>query len=226
MNIFIRSQLQFRSLSRRRFVSLTASVLSALALPTFASDSSQSIVVLGDSLSAGYGLNADEGWTHYLSQQLAREGYDYKVINASVSGETSSGGQQRLSGLLKREHPAIVIIELGANDGLRGLDPDQLTQHLNAMVKQCKELPAKVLLIGIELPANYGTEYRKAVLDSYRVVAKSNAVPLMPNLLEKVPLTLDHFQADRLHPVAAMQPIIEADVFSYLKPLLHKRSVP
>jgi|APCry1669189534_1035231.scaffolds.fasta_scaffold20628_2 acyl-CoA thioesterase I len=181
-------------------------------------DPSQTILVMGDSLSAAYGINPADGWVNRLRERLAPA--HYRTVNASVSGETSQGGQQRLAALLKREAPSVVIIELGANDGLRGLDPQQIQTNLAQMISMSLNTKARVLLIGIDLPANYGDEYRHSLARVYANLKVQYKVAFLDNLLKSVPIREENFQADHLHPVAAVQPNIEESVYRALKPLL------
>jgi acyl-CoA thioesterase I len=184
------------------------------------------VLVLGDSLSAAYGLDLQNGWVQQLNERLKREGYVVRLVNASVSGETSLGGAQRLPAILQRDKPQVVVIELGANDALRGLSLTELGQHLTAMIQRARQQGAQVLLIGIDLPDNYGEEYRHALKDVYRTTARDTHVELVPNLLSQVPLKEANFQADHLHPTAAMQINIVNAVIGKLKPLLPSSARP
>lgn len=164
------------------------------------------VLVLGDSLSAGYGMNAAQAWPALANSDLAQR--SVCVINASVSGETSAGGLARLPALLKRHKPSVVVIALGANDGLRGLDPAQLAQNLSTMAQQSKNAAAKVLIVGIRLPPNYGLDYNVAFEASFRDAAKAEKTGLLEFLLAPIALNDAAFQADRLHPTAVVQPAI------------------
>ncbi len=174
------------------------------------------MLIFGDSLSAGYGIDITESWPHLLQQELDRNGF--KIVNASVSGETSLGGRQRLTKLLKQYHPAIVILELGANDGLRGYAITDIEENLNAILLQISKAGAKALLIGMKLPPNYGAPYIEQFQSMFPRLAKKHRIQLLPYLLEGV--KADQFQADNLHPVADAQPRIMSNVLQALKPLL------
>lgn len=179
-----------------------------------------SIVVLGDSLSAEYGLKRGSGWVALLEKKLASEKMVANVINASISGDTTSGGRARLGALLAKHQPKLVVIELGANDALQGL-PLALTQdNLSAMIQSVQAAGARVLLVGIQVPPNYGRDYGERFARMYTQVAKANKVALVPFMLKgvaDVPDSLKWFQADRIHPVEAAHPIILANIWPELK---------
>jgi acyl-CoA thioesterase-1 len=179
------------------------------------------ILVWGDSLSAGYGLRAREDWPTLLQTRLEREGFRHTVVNASVSGETSSGGRSRLAAALERHKPNLLIIELGANDGLRGLQPQLLADNLGAMVKTAKDAGTQVLLIGMELPPNYGEAYMRRFQQAYADVAREHRVPLVPFLLEGFAAQPDMFQPDGIHPTSAAQKLMLETVWKHLVPLLN-----
>lgn len=193
----------------------------ALAAPAAAS-SAATVLVLGDSLSAGYGLPRDQGWVQLLEQRLRAEKPDYKVVNASISGETTGGGVNRIDALLKTHRPALVILALGANDGLRGAAPDSIRRNLEAISDACRAAKARVLLVGIRLPPNYGTEYTGKFQDVFRAVARSRKLPLVPFLLDGFPENRELFQDDGMHPTAAAQPLMLETVWKELRPLLTK----
>jgi acyl-CoA thioesterase-1 len=176
--------------------------------------------VLGDSLSAGYGIKPAQGWVALLEQRLRDQGYGYRVVNASVSGETSGGGLQRLPRTLELHRPAVVVVELGANDGLRGLSVPLTTDNLTKIVAESKQAGAQVLLIGMRLPPNYGPRYTNDFMKMYRDIATGSKVPLVPFLLQSVALKPDLMQADGLHPTAPAQPALLDTVWPQLKPLL------
>lgn len=196
--------------------------ISALAEPA-RTPKNPKLLVLGDSLSAEYGLARGSGWVALLEQRLAAQKTTATVINASISGDTSSGGRSRLPGLLERHQPTIVIIELGGNDALRGL-PLQMTQdNLLAMAQAAQALPAKVLLLGMQMPPNYGQEYAERFAKVYATVAKTSGAALVPFFLKNVadgPQTQELFQSDRIHPNAAAQPLLLDNVWPSLKKLL------
>jgi len=183
----------------------------------------RTILVLGDSLSAGYGIKPAQGWVALLEQRLREQGYGYRVVNASVSGETSGGGLQRLPRALELHQPAVVIVELGANDGLRGLSVALTSDNLTKIVAGSKQSRAQVLLIGIRLPPNYGPRYTNDFMKMYRDIAASAKVPLVPFLLQSVALNPGLMQADGLHPTAPAEPALLETVWPQLKPLLKKR---
>ncbi|MGH8401482.1 MAG: arylesterase [Gammaproteobacteria bacterium] len=181
-----------------------------------------SILVMGDSLSAAYGLAADQGWVSLLDQRLAARGYDYTVINASISGETTAGGLTRLPQALGQHKPAIVILELGANDGLRGLPIKLMQQNLGRMLALSSRAGAKVLLVGILLPPNYGPQYTQAFSAVYPTLSSHYGVPLVPFLLDGVAQDRDRMQADGLHPKAVAEPQVLDNVWQKLEPMLKK----
>ncbi len=176
----------------------------------------------GDSLSAAYGMPERRGWVALLEERLQREHPDYSVANASISGETSAGGLARIGKVLEREKPAIVILELGANDGLRGLPVAAMKQNLAAIVGQAQKAGAKVLLVGMRLPPNYGEPYTKAFERAFADLAKSQKTSLLPFLLEGFGDKAELFQADRIHPTEAAQPAVLKNVWSALAVLLKK----
>ncbi len=180
------------------------------------------IMVWGDSLSAGYGLQADEDWPTLLQTRLDEEGFRHTVINASVSGETSAGGRSRLPAALAEHKPDIVILELGANDGLRGLPPKLMGENLEAMIVASHSTGAKVLLVGMQMPPNYGPAYTRRFAEIFAKLAKAHQVPLVPFLLDGFADQAEHFQSDGIHPTAAAQQRVLDTVWSGLKPLLGK----
>jgi acyl-CoA thioesterase-1 len=180
----------------------------------------KSILVLGDSLSAAYGLAAERGWVALLGERLARERPDYRVVNSSVSGETSAGGRARIAGELARHRPAVVIVELGANDGLRGLPPAQMTDNLAAIVVAARKSGARVLLVGMKLPPNYGPDYTERFEAVFDELHKRYRTAWLPFLLEGFAERQDLFQADNIHPAAPAQPLILQNVWPRLRPLL------
>ena len=183
------------------------------------------ILVFGDSLSAGYGINVDQGWVSLLSGRLRTEGYGFEVVNASVSGETSAGGLGRLPRALAAHHPRIVLLELGANDGLRGLPVAGLRTNLQQMICLAQNAGARVLLIGIRMPPNYGEHYTVPFAKVYDTVAEETHVPLVPFLMEKVADKPELMQADGLHPNERGQPLLLENVWPKLQPLLRSTSL-
>ena len=181
--------------------------------------SSLNILVFGDSLSAGYGIAAEKNWVRLLQQELKQSHPEFNIVNASISGETTLGGRQRIAGALQQHRPAIVIVELGANDGLRGYRTADIEANLGEIVKQAERFPAKVLLIGMKLPPNYGKPYVTEFENMYPRLAAKYRVRLLPFLLEGV--APEQFQADNLHPNAQGQPRLLQNVIKKLEPLLH-----
>ncbi len=180
------------------------------------------ILVMGDSLSAAYGMRVEQGWVTLLQQRLASEGYGYRVVNASESGETTGGALARLPRALDRHRPAVVIIELGGNDGLRGLPIAGLRSNLESMVRLSRKSGARVLLIGMRIPPNYGPAYTKSFHELFAQVAGSEQVPLVPFFLDGIALDEGLMQDDGLHPNAAAQPKLLAQAWPLLQPLLKK----
>lgn len=178
---------------------------------------------MGDSLSAAYNIDPAQGWVNLLQRRLKSSGYDYIVVNASISGETTSGGVTRLPAALKEHRPAVVIIELGANDGLRGLPTQVMHDDLAKMIGDAQAADAKVLLVGMMLPPNYGGPYTQAFASTYKDLAQHYKLPLVPFLLMGVAEHRDLMQADGLHPVAKAEPQVLDNVWPYLSPLLHKK---
>lgn len=182
----------------------------------------RTLLVLGDSLSAAYGLKAEEGWVAQLQNRLRQQGYGYRVVNASVSGETTAGGRARLPRALDAHQPAIVILELGANDGLRGLPVQAARENLAAMIREVQRRKARLLLVGIRMPPNYGSRYAESFAAMYPSLAKEFNLPMVPFLLEGVALDDTRMQADGLHPNAAGQPRLLENVWVHLLPLLER----
>jgi acyl-CoA thioesterase-1 len=193
-------------------------LLSILGLP-LAAHAEKNILIFGDSLSAGYGIAIEKSWVHLLQQELQRTQSGFSVANASISGETTSGGKRRIIQSLKQFRPAIVVVELGANDGLRGTPIKDIEANLNYIIEKSQSSGAKVLLLGMRLPPNYGEPYITQFANVYPGLAKKYRILLLPFLLEGV--TADQFQADNLHPVAAAQQRIMLNVMQELKHLLH-----
>jgi acyl-CoA thioesterase-1 len=212
-----RFQVRFSSFARR---ALFALALAALALPAFAAST---VMVFGDSLSAAYGLASGDGWVSLLGQRIAREKRPWQVVNASVSGETTAGGLSRLPADLARHHPSVVVIELGANDALRGQPVSGIRANLERMIQLVRKARAQPVLVGIMIPPNYGIDYAAEFRDLYPKLAKEDQVPLVPFLLAGVVGHPELFQADQLHPTAAAQPTLLDNVWRTLEPLLAKR---
>jgi acyl-CoA thioesterase-1 len=181
------------------------------------------ILVFGDSLSAAYGLAQTAGWPSLLEKRLRDEGYDYRVANASLSGETTTGGAARIEGALKAHNPAIVVLELGANDGLRGQSVEVMKRNLEAMIDASRKAKAEVLLVGMRLPPNYGSAYVEKFHRTYADLAKSKRTGLVPFLFEGFGEDTKFFQSDRVHPTAEAQALMLDTVWRGLKPLLKRK---
>ena len=208
---------------RRRFlVSATAAWLLHAVAPVRAADAPV-LLVVGDSISAGFGLGNGEGWVTLLADRIAKQGLAHRVVNASISGDTTAGGRARLPQLLKQHKPAVVVIELGGNDALRGGDLTATRANLDAMVQASQAAGARVLLVGMQLPPNYGSAYVRAFGALFADVGKARNVPVVPFVFEGFADDLAQFQPDRIHPTAAAQPRILANVWPALAPLLGKR---
>ncbi len=164
----------------------------------------------------------DKGWVHLLDQRLARDGYRYRVVNASIPGDTTAGGLTRLPDDLRRYHPAIVVIALGGNDGLQGLPPDQMQSNLERMVRLARGSGARVLLVGVRMPPNYGPAYTRRFVDVFKQVARETGVPLVPEILAGVATHPGLMQSDGLHPKSAGEPRVLDNVWTGLQPLLEK----
>jgi len=182
-------------------------------------------LVYGDSLSAAYGLSQEQGWVALLQERLTQRGNHFKVINASVSGETTDGGLRRLPETLERVKPNLVILELGGNDGLRGFPLPVIRNNLTAMVKAAQDAGAEVLLVGMRIPPNYGTRYAEGFHQLYQKVAETEKTALVPFLLEQVALDDNLMQDDQIHPTAAAQPLILDTIWAHLEPLLNPEQI-
>ena len=181
------------------------------------------IVVLGDSLSAAYGIAADQGWVSLLQQRLRDQGFPHRVINASISGDTTRGGLQRVVSILVRHTPAIVIVELGGNDGLRGLPLLDIQANLSAIVRRIQQHGAKVLLAGMRLPPNYGPRYVEQFSEIYPLVAHEFKAGLVPFMLAGLEHDQMGYQSDGVHPTVASQPQMLENVWPHLKSLLEEK---
>ena len=178
------------------------------------------VLVVGDSISAAFGLDTRQGWVALLENRLVEQGFDHQVVNASISGDTSAGGAARLPALLTEHQPELVIIELGGNDGLRGQPPMQLQQNLAAMVQQSQKIGAKVLILGMRLPPNYGVRYTTAFAEVFPKVATETGAELVPFVLEGIGGVPSMMQRDGIHPAAEAQPRLLDNVWPMLKPML------
>lgn len=178
------------------------------------------VLIVGDSISAGFGLDTSKGWVALLQQRLEHEGFSAKVVNASITGDTSGGAQARLAPLLAANKPDLVILELGGNDGLRGQPPMQLQQNLSAMIDSAKGAGAQVVLLGMQLPPNYGKRYTDAFAKVYPQLAQDKAIALVPSFLQGVGGVPELMQADGIHPAVGAQGKLLDNVWPVLKPLL------
>ena len=185
-----------------------------------AAQAASTILVFGDSLSAAYGMPRESGWVALLAQRLRSEAPAYRVVNASVSGETSAGGLTRLPALLDAHEPGLVVLALGANDGLRGLSLAQTARNLESMVALAEKHGGKVLLVGMRLPPNYGASYTGKFQALFSDVAKKRKVRLIPFLLDGIETRAENFQSDGLHPTAQAQPVLLNTVWRELGPML------
>lgn len=185
-----------------------------------AAQAASTVLVFGDSLSAGYGIARQDAWPSLLETRLKDSGYSHAVVNASISGETTAGGRSRLPAALQQHRPKVVVIELGANDGLRGLPIAAMRDNLEAMIKTSQQAGARVLLIGMRIPPNYGRDYTEKFAATFSELAQAHKTALVPFLFEGFALRTDAFQADRLHPTAASQPLMLDTIWKQLKPLL------
>lgn len=195
-------------------------LLITACMATCAYSAPKTLLVVGDSLSAEYGLARGTGWVALLEQRLKEQKIDTTVVNASVSGETTSGGRTRLPALLEKHKPNVVVIELGANDGMRGLPVPAAEDNLRAMVNASRKAGAKVLLVGMRMPPNYGRDYAERFYAMYGALSKETRVPLAPFMLDGVAQNPDLFQPDRLHPLAQAHPTILTNIWPHLQPIL------
>lgn len=189
-----------------------------------ASAATPTILVYGDSLSAAYGIPREQGWVNLLQQHLQKQGLLYQVVNASISGETTSGGLSRIAQTLRQYKPDFVLLELGANDGLRGLPVAEMQRNLAAMIEASQKANARVMLVGIMIPPNYGPRYTHEFTDSFSTLAQRYQLPLLPFLLDGVAGKPELTQDDGLHPTAAAQPQVMDNVWKVLQPELIKHS--
>ncbi|MCB1925800.1 MAG: arylesterase [Gammaproteobacteria bacterium] len=204
---------------------LSIVLLVLIALSSANARETSRILVIGDSLSAAYGIDKQRGWVALLQQRLAEAGNAWQVVNASITGDTTRGGLTRLPAALERENPAVLIIELGGNDGLRGFAPRQTRENLARMIDLGRAAGARVLLLGIRLPENYGRDYGEKFHRVYLELAAEKRVALVPFFLEGVAETRAMMQADGIHPDVAAQPRILDNVWRKLEPLLQSPGV-
>lgn len=202
---------------------LTVVALLTLVATASAYSAPKNVLVVGDSLSAEYGIARGAGWVALLEQKLKAEKIDAKVVNASISGETTSGGRARLPALIKQHRPDIVVIELGANDGLRGLPVPSAEANLRAMIAMAQENKARVLLVGMRMPPNYGRAYTERFFTMFETVARSTKSALVPFMLEGVADKPALFQQDRLHPTAEAHPVILDNIWPQFSALIKSK---
>jgi acyl-CoA thioesterase-1 len=193
----------------------------ALPLSVHAKPENPVVLVVGDSLSAGYGVAVDATWVALLQQRLAAQGYGYRVVNASISGDTTGAARARLPRALELHQPAIVILELGGNDGLRGLPLRQVRENFEFLIEHAQAAGAKVVLIGMRMPPNYGPDYTRSFEQAFADLAREHRTAFVPFLLQPIALDDRAFQADRMHPVASAQPKLRDHVWTALSPLLN-----
>ncbi|ALS61434.1 arylesterase [Pandoraea norimbergensis] len=212
-------------MARRQFLKLAASALVGCCILTgtaahAASSGAPTILVVGDSLSAEYGIARGAGWVNLMQQKVAQSGFDYNVVNASISGDTTSGGRARLAPLLDRYHPAITILELGGNDALRGISLDLTRANLREMIESSRKAGSRVIVVGMRIPPNYGTEYGEQFFSMFATLAKQEKTGYVPFLLDGVIEHPDWFQQDQIHPLAKAHPQILQNVWPTVAPLL------
>jgi acyl-CoA thioesterase I len=199
-------------------------LLAALLAACPSSFAAQTVMVFGDSLSAAYNLSVQQGWVHILSRRIEAAKLPWQVVNASITGETTTGGLRRIAEDLRRHKPAVVVIALGGNDGLRGQPVAGMRRNLEEIVRLVKQARAEPVLVGMMIPPNYGIDYAAQFHDMYGSLAKKAKAPLVPFLLEGLADKPEMFQADQLHPTAAAQARIADNVWPVLEPLLKKKS--
>ena len=201
---------------------LQLSVITAalVAMPAYSKTTPNTIVVFGDSLSAAYNISQHEGWVALLQQRLSIKKYNYQVVNASISGETTSGGLSRFTDMLATHKPQIVVLELGGNDGLRGLSAADTYNNLDTMIKQAQAKKAKVLLLGMKIPPNYGLKYSRQFSENYQYLAKKYGLSLVAFFLEGVAGNPQLIQTDGIHPTAAAQPQLLDNMWPTLSKML------
>lgn len=198
---------------------LATCLLCLFVLPAAA----QNILIVGDSISAAFGLEIKQGWAALLQERLREEGYPHQVVNASVSGDTTAGGRARLPRLLEVHEPELVVIELGGNDGLRGLPPAEMKQNLTDMVDRARNSGADVVLLGMRIPPNYGVRYTQAFEKVFADIEQEQGIPLMPFFLADVAEVADLMQSDRIHPTASAQPILLENAWPLIKAWLDQQ---
>lgn len=178
------------------------------------------ILIVGDSLSAAWGIPVEHGWVSLLQERLDTDGYPYRIVNASISGDTTANARARLPGALDSHKPSVVLLELGGNDGLRGLSLAEMKSNLDAMISSAHEAGAKVLLVGVQLPPNYGPRYTERFQAVYSELAREREVTLLPSLVDGIGTRQHLMQSDGIHPNSAAQPLIRDRIWKELEPLL------
>jgi acyl-CoA thioesterase-1 len=201
-----------------------ALLAAALSMAPAAAAATRTVMVFGDSLSAAYNLSPDQGWVHLIGDRIARSQLPWRVVNASLTGETTAGGLRRLAEDLKRHKPSVVVIELGANDALRGLPVAGMRSNLEQMIRLARQARAEPVLVGLMIPPNYGIDYAAQFRDMYASIARAQKIGLVPFLLEGIADKPEMFQRDQLHPTAEAQPRIADNVWPALEPLLKKKA--
>lgn len=195
----------------------------ALLLPPSARADDNKLLIIGDSLSAAYGIAIDKGWVSLLEERLNGTRFSIDVVNASVSGDTTANGRTKLPGLVDEYSPAVVLIELGGNDGLRGLSIKKMNQNLTEMTQIAKNAGAEVIITGIQIPSNYGAAYTRMFTNTFANVAESNNAHLIPFLFSGLESGLEWFQSDGVHPNEAAQPVLLDNVWAVLEPILEEK---
>jgi acyl-CoA thioesterase-1 len=216
------SKLLQPKLCLRKLLCISLLGFSFVACISHANATNPKILVYGDSLSAAYGVSKSQGWVAFLQKKLADQHFQYDVINASISGETTSGGLTRLTATLAKTKPNIIILELGANDGLRGLPMNEMSVNLNTMIAQSKKANVKVLLVGMKIPPNYGPKYTESFSDTYPQLSQQHNVSLVPFMLENIAAKPKLMQDDGLHPNVLGQPMMLDNIWPKLQPLLKR----
>jgi acyl-CoA thioesterase-1 len=191
------------------------------ALPASGADA-PTVLVFGDSLSAGYGIDVDQSWPTLLQSRLQTQGYEHRVVNASISGETTEGGASRIPAALERFKPSVVILELGGNDGLRGFPPDRMRGNLHTIIKTSKDSGAEVVLLGIRIPTNYGSRYTNAFESTYRELATELDVPWIEFFMDGIAMNDELMQEDGIHPNASAQPILLDNAWPIIREALER----
>lgn len=207
-----------------RICTLVCLMLLTLASPQIHAQQNDILLLLGDSLGAGYGVQREQSWSYLLNERFRQQKKNIQIVNASISGDTTAGGLSRLEALLQQEKPRWVMIELGGNDGLRGMDINAMQRNLEAMVQMARQHQAQPLLVGIKIPPNYGRKYRERFEQAFATVSDQHGVPLLPFLLEDVGGVGKYMQEDRIHPNTEAQPVIADNVWKFLTPVIAKKA--